>query len=447
MAFITLTFHYFSAVLLVFTPKINSRIQYIFHEILHRIIGVNYSITESVEEFLIHNGAKFSYGGIKIENEIHIDADKIILERGVKQHDIEVFDNGVYKYLFKNKPSSDWHFDIFSASFYLLSRYEEYLLFKPDKHNRYEAKNALAFKNGFLQTPIINVWCKYFKDFLAQNFPNIKFEKRNFKYEITFDIDFAYTYKGKGISRNVFGVMKDALKGDYKAVKERLSVLFAQKKDPYDVYDYIFEMSEKYKFQPFFFFLLADFGTYDHNIPVYNKKFQSLIKSIADNAIVGIHPSYASNYYESKVEKEILRLKEITNRKVVRSRQHFLKLRFPKTYRTLIENNIRHDYTMGYADAVGFRAGVANEFYWYDLIQDIRTNLTIHPFAAMDVTLKDYLKLNPDESNEQMEKLILICKKYDAVFSILWHNNSLTENEEWKNWKVVFERVLQRCNT
>lgn len=432
--------------LLVFTPKINPRIHYIFYELLQRIIGVNYNITESVEEFLIHNGPKFSFGGIKIENEIHIDAHKIILEKGIKQYEIEVLDNNDYKYFFKNKNESDWHFDVFSASFYLITRYEEYLLFKADKHNRYEAKNALAFKNGFLQVPLINIWCFYFKQFLLSHFPNLKFEKRIYKNEITFDIDFAFNYKGKGISRNAFGLLKDLLKTDYNAVKTRLSVIFLNAKDPYDVYDYIFELSEKYKFNPLFFFLLADFGTFDHNIPVYNKNFQSLIKSIADNAIVGIHPSYASNYNEKKIEKEITRLQNITNRNVVRSRQHFLKLRFPKTYRTLIENNIRHDYTMGYADAIGFRASIANEYVWYDVIQDIRTNLTIHPFAAMDVALKDYLKLSPDEAIEQLKKMIAFCKQYNCTFSILWHNNSLTENIEWKGWRKVFEQILKSCN-
>lgn len=431
--------------LLIFTPKITPRIRYIFSEILERIIGVEYAITDNVDEFLIHKGARLSYGGIRIENEIHIEKQGILLEKGINEQVIDVFETNGYKAFFKSKRDSDFPFDMFSAAFYLITRYEEYLLFKPDTHGRFSAQHSIAFKNGFLQQPIINIWASAFKKFLESNFAGLIFEERTFDYSITFDIDHAYNYRAKGLTRAFFGVLKNVVVGNFAKVKERLAVHLFKEKDPFDTYQYIADKQALYGFQPVFFFLLANFGKYDRNNPIYNKQFQYLIKHISDTSIVGIHPSYASNEEDILLQKEINRLSEIIKRPVTRSRQHYIMLSFPVTYQRLLEHSIRHDYSMGYADTIGFRAGVANDFYWYDLVQDIKTPLKIHPFMAMDVTLKDYMKLSIDEAGEQLTKLIQDCKKVNGHFTLLWHNVSLSENEEWRGWRQVFENVLNVC--
>ena len=51
---------------------------------------------------------------------------------------------------FRHTSDSDLPFDIFAASFFLVSRYEEYLEYQPDEYGRYQASSSLAFKNGFL---------------------------------------------------------------------------------------------------------------------------------------------------------------------------------------------------------------------------------------------------------------------------------------------------------
>src|SRR5436190_8549265 len=122
---------------------------------------------------------------------------------------------------------------------------------------------------------------------------------------------------------------------------------------------------------------------------------QSLIKSLADYADIGIHPSYASNENRKQVKKEIRRLNKVLKREVTRSRQHFLKVTFPETYRTLIELDIEEDYSMGYASEIGFRASICTPFNFYDLDLDVETKLKLVPFMLMDGTMKDYMKLTP----------------------------------------------------
>ena len=152
-------------------------------------------------------------------------------------------------------------------------------------------------------------------------------------------------------------------------------------KDPFDTYDLQFELQKKYKLKPIYFILFAEYGFNDKNIPVENRVFQTLIKSLADYAEVGIHPSFNSNFSAKKLKDEIARLSKVLNREVTKSRQHFLKLQLPYTYRNLINLDITDDYTMGFAAQPGFRAGICSSFYFYDLDMDSETKLRVHPFT------------------------------------------------------------------
>jgi hypothetical protein len=136
-------------------------------------------------------------------------------------------------------------------------------------------------------------------------------------------------------------------------------------------------------------------------------------------------------------------LETITQKNVTNSRQHFLRLNFPTTYRALIQAGITDDFTMGYADAVGFRAGVAVPFQWFDLLENKITTLTIHPFMAMDATLKQYLNLNPAKAAQIVIDLAKATQKYGGQMITLWHNSSFTE--EWKGWKEAYISILEGC--
>jgi hypothetical protein len=52
--------------------------------------------------------------------------------------------------VFCQRQIGDLPFDPLAATFYLVSRYEEYLPFIPDEHGRFPAKQSFAFSNGFL---------------------------------------------------------------------------------------------------------------------------------------------------------------------------------------------------------------------------------------------------------------------------------------------------------
>ncbi|MCE3279419.1 MAG: hypothetical protein K0S44_1610 [Bacteroidetes bacterium] len=427
----------------IYTDKITHRNKYIFNLIFKDILHINFELTESVEAFRISGGAKMSYSQNPVADEVHFTSRNLLLENGITEQNISLFDYKNCKVFFATGKSSALPFDVFSASFFLVSRYEEYLPHIRDEHDRFDAKDSLAFINGFLQKPVVNIWSGWIKDILSQRFPDLIFPLRKYEFISTIDIDNAYAYREKGFTRSLGGYLKSLIKFDLKEISERNRVLLGLEKDPYDTYDFQLKMLKKYKFKSIYFILLGDYGVNDKNLPVESEKFQSLIKMLGDYSLVGIHPSYGSNKSKEQLKKEVDRLSRILHKEITHSRQHFLKLTLPDTYRNLIDLDIRHDYTMGFASQVGFRASICTPFNFYDLDMELETNLKVHPFAVMEGTLKYYMKVEPEDAMKKIIPLIDEVKAVNGSFISLWHNDTLNDQKLWKGWKAVYEEMIQ----
>lgn len=429
--------------LTIYTPTITNRVRYILDLFFTEQLRVDHVLTDDLVEFHAADSPKFAYNKKLIPSVLCFGSAGLLFEKGVTAQNIDVTEHNYLK-IFYQTPGEGlaMPFDPFAAAFYLVSRYEEYLPHRSDIHGRFPATESLAYKNDFLKVPLVNYYINAVKTRLLEEFPDMKFHPRKFKYVPTYDIDSAYAYKNKGIIRNIGGLAKAAVKVDLKLMMSRVRVMAGLEQDPYDTYDYLRGLHEKYKRKPIFFFLLGDYDAFDKNISVMIPEFRSLIKSIADEAEVGIHPSYASNTNPTKLKKEIKRLSRILRQDIKLSRQHFLMLRFPHTYNGLLENDIVEDYSMGYASQLGFRASICSSFYFYSLEQENKTPLKVYPFAMMDATLNYYLKMSPEEAIEELTPIIDEVKSLDGLFISLWHNNSLSETQEWVGWRKVFESML-----
>lgn len=429
--------------ILIYSHKSTSRLRYALNLVFRDVIQTPFKLTTNPVEFNLYEGAKFTYGFHALENEFFVQAKSLLFENGIIEQEITGMETLGTKAFFGTSSRSDFPFDIFAASFYLASRYEEYLPHKRDEHDRFEAPQSIATQLDFLQVPVINRWCILFWNTLKNKFPDLTKTPRKYEFITTIDVDNAYAMKEKGVIRTYAAFVWDLLTFDFPNFFERIKVLTGQTKDPYDTYDYQLEMIKKHNLSFIYFFLLGDYGKYDKNIPISNKNFQALIKTLGDYAQIGIHPSYGSNNDFLRLQKEVNRLSPVLNREVTRSRQHYLRLKMPDTYRNLIEIDILHDYTMGYASHYGFRAGICTPYYFYDLDLEVETQLQIHPFAVMEGTLKYRLRVDPEDAFEHYKKLIDEVKKVNGCFISLWHNDTLNDKGIWKGWRAVFEQVVE----
>ena len=431
--------------MLIYTPKITSRIQYSFELIFNSILNIDFDLSEDIVLFQNFSGPKLNYSNKQLENEFFIKAYGLLSERGISDQEI-IFDQWNELPIFFKIKDSILPFDIFSASFYLVSRYEEYLPHIKDKYERFDAKESLAFNNNFLHRPLINLWIEELKNIFKMKFPSLEFPQNKFSYQSTIDVDNAYYFLEKGFVRTVASFIKSALNLDKDAIKERKNILLGKLSDPYDTFEYHMSINEKYNVDVVYFFLLANYGTNDKNCSVNSRKFQLLIKHLSDHAKIGIHPSYASNKSFDILTMEKNRLENILKKEVTLSRQHFLKLDIPKTYRNLLELSITDDYTMGYASHLGFRESICTPFYFYDLEVESSTNMKVHPFSVMDATLKYYLNLHPNEALANIQIIIDEIKNVNGHFISVWHNETWSDYKEWSGWSYLYEQMLEYIN-
>ncbi len=432
--------------ILIYTDKITNRVKFIFNLIFGEILKVEISITSNEEEYLSYDGVKMSYLKTPLKDDLSFAAVNLLKERGISHIDLSFLEyEGLPAFFPVYFKESAMPFDPFAAGFYLVSRYEEYLPYRKDEYGRFSANECIAFQKNFLQKPLINIWSKKISEIITEKHPSFTFPNRQYKYLPTIDIDAAWAYRQKGVFRSIGGYANAISRLDMPDIAARTRVLAGFQKDPFDTFDFQFNIQKKYNLKPIYFILFAEYGHNDKNIPVQNKKFHTLIKSLADYAEVGIHPSYSSNTYPKKLKTEINSLSKVLNREITKSRQHFLKVLLPTTYRNLINLDITDDYSMGFAAQPGFRASICNSFNFYDLDLDVETKLRIHPFTLMDGTLRDYMEVEATDAIKFIKSLIDEVKAVNGTFVSLWHNESLCGINRWKGWRKVYEEMVREA--
>lgn len=413
----------------------------------NRIIGLEVNITCDREEFENSTLPKVNYSNANIPNTLQVVPHSIVFDFGIKDYLVEVHTHETYlKYFFKNN-SGHIPFDLFGASFWLLSRYEEYLPFKANKYNVFDHRSSLAWQNDFLDKPLVEIWCAQLAKLLKEKFPYVEFAPPIFNSITTIDIDNVYKFKHKGFVRSAAGMVSDVRSFNFKQLKQRIGTMFFGKPDEFDCYDYLVQTNKKSKARAIYFFLLGDYGVNDKNHPSSNFEFQKLMKHLSDYSLTGIHPSFSSNFNTQQLKIEIARLGGITHKEVIHSRQHFGMLKFPSTYETLIQSGIRHDYSLGYTNINGFRAGVCHSFKWYDIGREQESPLELHPFCVGDVSLDKQSGSDPSKALEIVANYVKMIKFFNGQFIYVFHNDMLANTAKGLNWRGLYENILALANS
>lgn len=427
--------------LLIYTHKITPRFSYVMRQVFTRILGIEVSYTTKVEDFIKHSGAKITYTKQPLQNEFFVRSNDLLFEQGINDIQINVADWEGTPCFFTASENSSIPFDIFSASFYLLSRYEEYLPHVKDVHGRFSPKDSLAFQNDFLRLPVVDIWANKLLDRLLERFPDLEIKRKSYKYTSIIDVSTSHCYAHRGFTRSLAGFLLDLGNFRLRRLFKRIAVWFNPKNDPYNNFAFLIDIKKKYNLNCIFFFQFASYSTYDKNVSPNNNSFRFLIKSIADYCKVALATSYSSFNDSELLKKEKKNLEGVINRQVEYSRIRYNRVDVPQTYRDLVDAGFTDDFTMGYTHEIGFRAGTSFPFYLYDINMEVQQPIRVHSFAFHDYALHEDTSMN--DILEKVKSLYQEAKKVNGELISVF-SNELLGTEHNIDWKRTYETIINK---
>ncbi|WP_421806617.1 polysaccharide deacetylase family protein [Flagellimonas sp.] len=427
--------------LLIFTHKVTNRLTYTAKHLFERILGVEMGFTTKVEDFIKHNGPKMTYSKQPLQNEFFIRSNDLLFEQGINDLEIKVSDWDGIPCFFASGEKSTVPFDIFSASFFLLSRYEEYLPHVKDSVGRFPVKESIAYQHDFLELPVVDLWAYKLLEALQERFPDLETKEKSYSFTSIINVTTSHAYAMRGISRTLGGFLLDLGNFRFREVWERFSVLMRIKKDPYDNFFDLVEIHKKFPIKTMFFFQFAKHSAHDKNVATTNNRFRYLIKSIADYSIVSLSTSFVSTSDKNVLREEKKQLGNLINRPISYARLRYNKVNVPATYRNLVETEFTDDFSMGYTHEIGFRAGTCTPFYFYDINTEVRQPIKIHPFAMHDYALVKYK--TKEEVFEKMDRVYRLVKQVKGDF-VLVFSNELLGGKQPLDWMQLYQSMLKR---
>jgi hypothetical protein len=423
----------------IFSHKINPRLIYSVNEVFTRRLGWEVKLITDAETFVELDGPKLNYSDRSFEkssNILQLSPAQLLFEKRIQPQEHDAAMDGDLLRLF---PLKHHHlgFDPLAASFYHLSRYEEYLPHRKDDHGRFLEEDFLVIKHKCEAYPHVERYAQLLGEWVNKAYPSLKLPiSDKAEHLVTLDVDQLYALKYKGLARTVFGTLKDALKG---RLGRRISVLLGTQKDPNDIYDEVLASCSEHQVKPLLFFQVGEGSRYDQNNPPHLSSVKDRMNRLALRSSVGVHPSYYSSEQQTMLQKEIERLRSIVASPVMSSRQHYLRFSLPDTFRKLQECGIEMDYSLGFTTTNGFRAATCKAFRGFDLEREDIMDITFVPSIFMDLAaVRKFLRTQ--EAVDAGKRLFNTVRSFGGTFVSTWHPEVLTgQGVEYPSMPILME--------
>ena len=335
--------------------------------------------------------------------------------------------------------------DIFASSFFMLTRWEEYVNKERDMYNRFPATASVAYKFGFLDRPIVNEYVEMLWNMLRYLGIEQGRKQRSFQYILTHDVDHIIYWKSlKQLFRRLGGdiLKRKSIREATNSLKDFINVRLGNSRDPYDTFDFLMDLSESLGVKSHFYFMSGGLTTYDNHYNIDSVRAKEIIRKIEErNHIIGFHPSFNTYNNKKQWRKEKEKLEEVLGYQVKEGRQHYLRFEAPFTWRIWNENQMEFDSTLSYADKEGFRCGVCYDFPVFDFLERRQLKLREFPLIVMEGSFTTYQNIEPFEMEKKIVSLIEKVKKYKGNFVYLWHNSSFKVGK-WREYDNIYSSTL-----
>jgi len=444
---------------------------YVLSEVLGPRLGIGFQLTRThgiaatEAEFVFPNGAtlRFQVGLLAVPDEHWLRSESLPsspcrraleIPRHSPVHDPE---NLPLIGLARDESTHWWtlverrlvcRFDLVSAIFFLLTRYEELINPRLDPHGRYPAAESLAFREGALDRPLADDYVDVFR-YLA-SLVDIAVTRRTgqFSMVLTHDIDQHARWRSVAAGTIAWHCAATALKyrSPWTAFRDGAGWLRTRlgdlKGDPY--YRAIYELmnrSEEHGLHSAFFFIPVRMGgRFDGSYDIADTVVGKVMKDISERGHeIGVHPSYESMRnrellrYEVQALRSQLALHGIGADRIG-GRQHYLRWSAGTSWSDWDAVGLAYDSSVYFPEHTGFRCGTCHAFRPFDITARRRLRLIEKPLVLMDRTLlnPEYMGLADrlDDASAVIRNLRRHCARVGGQFVVLWHNSQLVTEQQ-----------------
>lgn len=352
------------------------------------------------------------------------------------------------------------HYDLLGLVYWMLTRKEEIGRTDLDEHNRFPAISSHAFKNNYLERPVVDEWFHVLGQIINKVWPSLILKRHSFAIKVSHDVDGPARYAFQGFTGLIRRIAGDIIRRrDFKSAFTAPWIWLISKKnqrihpkDPSNTFDWIMEQSEKNGLVSAFYFICGRTdpkkdALYDPEMP----QIRDLMNKIHRRGHeIGLHPSYNTYDKPQAIVSEANRLREICKEEGIQQsewggRMHFLRWNQAVTLSAWDNAGMTYDSTLSYADRPGFRCGTCFEYPAFDPLNDSMLRLRIRPLVAMDCTViaDRYLGLgSTEQAYEKFDELKNNCRYVGGVFTLLWHNSFFQNQKDFDIYsRIISERI------
>lgn len=332
--------------------------------------------------------------------------------------------------------------DLIAGSFFMLTRWEEYVNQRRDSLGRFSAKDSMAYQHKFLEIPIVNEYIEFvWKSLVTLGYTHSR-KQRTYQMILTHDVDNPYKWDSpiQGAAQIIGDVLKrHSLTSALRNIQSFINTKYRGHRDPYDTFDLCMRISESQHCKSEFYFMGGGTTRYDNYYNITSPNIKKLIHSIQERGhIIGFHPSFSTpqNITQFQIEKKAV--ESAAGHPVTIGRQHFLRFEPPHTWQIWEDSGMKVDSSLSYYDHAGFRCGICYEYPVFNFLTQQPLSLKERPLTAMECSFITYNAQNPSEMKASLHSLISTVKKYQGIFVMLWHNSALFD-PPWNTYSHLYE--------
>lgn len=158
----------------------------------------------------------------------------------------------------------------------------------------------------------------------------------------------------------------------------------------------------------------------------------------SDGWPLGMHYNIDTYLDTSRFTAQRDELASLLRRPITAGRAHYLRFASDRSWPFLVKHGIQIDESLGYPDAVGYRAGIAGPFRPYDEVTGCAFALLEMPMVAMEAELA---VSGPAVAEQRFSMLLAHLAEVGGAISLLFHPGQF-DNPEYPETRGLYRRLL-----